>query len=208
MTAIAPYTTTFTGRHVGIENTEYPSILDIAIGLSRIVRFGGQGKEFYTVLSHSLMMDDLYREIAGAHAQEKVRLAILLHDASEAVFSDIPSPMKSLDMKKIQHGLDARVFDAYYHRYGGYEAFCDREGDAYKVVKDLDYQALLAEYWTVGPAKPCYLDQPQEKTKEFFEKWRHTNAYIDGEKFAMHGSVDPAGRMGVRKYINRVIRLL
>jgi len=62
-------------------------IKDIARGLSRICRFGGHVRQFYSVAEHSLRV--------AALCSPENRLRGLLHDASEAYLGDIVAPLKS-----------------------------------------------------------------------------------------------------------------
>lgn len=85
----------------GMWSIEHPHprdvfIEDIAAGLSRTCRYGGQIKKsalFYSVAEHCVLMTDW----AMAHGIVRSReegLKLLLHDASEAYLGDIPSPLK------------------------------------------------------------------------------------------------------------------
>lgn len=187
-----PYTTTHSGRHISTAGGE-PSILDIAIGGSRITRFAGQGQQFFSVLAHMMWMDDLYCERL-ANPNPAMRLAVLLHDSGEAVTSDIPSPHKSEGQHRIQDALDARIFDRYYHVYGGWASYLT----AYKnEVKSLDFRALLTEFWEVGPQQACYLDYPKPEDRDYFRWWmEHKKDLWASEEQAQ------------TTYIHRVIHLL
>lgn len=79
---------TVSGIYVNVVNptTDMICIEDIAHALSRIPRFGGHLKEYYTVAQHSVMC-------AMASTPEH-QYAALMHDASEAYLLDIPSPLK------------------------------------------------------------------------------------------------------------------
>lgn len=61
-------------------------IEDIAAALSKLCRYGGHTKQFYSVAEHCVLM---------AHAApDGMHLAALLHDASEAYLSDVIRPIK------------------------------------------------------------------------------------------------------------------
>src|SRR6266403_91014 len=59
---------------------------DIARGLSKICRFTGQIDPFYSVAEHSVEVMHL--------VPQELKLAALLHDASEAYLSDLSRPFK------------------------------------------------------------------------------------------------------------------
>jgi hypothetical protein len=61
---------------------------DIACGLSKIARFNGQTKEFYSVAEHCMN--------AAKLVPPEFRLQALLHDASEAYICDVPTPLKRM----------------------------------------------------------------------------------------------------------------
>ena len=79
---------TFSGKHVNPLNLkpEDIDIQDIAQGLSNICRYNGQCKRFYSVAEHCFHVASL--------VPEKLRLAALLHDASEAYLSDLSTFVK------------------------------------------------------------------------------------------------------------------
>jgi len=69
-------------------------ILDIAQGLSQINRFTGQASRPYSVAEHSLFVVQLLerRGVTSPH----VLMAALLHDAHEAYFGDMSTPLKQM----------------------------------------------------------------------------------------------------------------
>lgn len=200
---ITPYTTTYTGRQVAPSYGE-PALIDIAIGLSRMVRFAGQGTQFFSVAAHTLWMDDYYQDrLTSGSAHPSVRLAILLHDASEAVGSDIPSPHKSSEQRGYQKVLDERIFNRYFSAEGGWQGYQERFA---AVVKRLDIMAVETEYWTVGPARECYVEKPKPEDREFFECWQARNLDLMASSFSKF--IDPAGHPAAREYLRRLAILL
>ena len=65
----------------------------VAKGLSNECRFAGQCDEFYSVAQHSLLV----AKILKRHGlSRQVQFAGLVHDMSECVMKDIPTPLKKL----------------------------------------------------------------------------------------------------------------
>lgn len=104
---------THSGRYFDPFNPD-PALIeieDIAIGLSRIPRFAGHTKRFYSVLSHSISV--------WAMVPKEHHMAALLHDASEAYIFDMPSPIKSRlpDYKKLEFGLMSAIAEKFGFQY-------------------------------------------------------------------------------------------
>lgn len=78
------------GHEIDIRNPDPENIQieDIAHALSHICRFGGHCFPFYSVAQHCVLVMAL--------APENLKLAALLHDASEAYLGDIIKPLKIL----------------------------------------------------------------------------------------------------------------
>lgn len=62
-------------------------IADIAAALSKLCRFGGHTRKFYSVAEHCVLM--------AGKAPAEIALSALMHDASEAYLSDVIRPIKS-----------------------------------------------------------------------------------------------------------------
>ncbi|SFL81129.1 metal dependent phosphohydrolase [Bradyrhizobium sp. NFR13] len=93
-------------------------IADIAHGLARVARWNGQthGAHIFSVAQHTLLVEAVLRE-QMPRADERVRLAALLHDAPEYVIGDMISPFKAViggDYKVIEN----RLLGAIHIRFG------------------------------------------------------------------------------------------
>lgn len=67
-------------------------LADIAAGLAKVCRFGGQSVAFYSVAQHALMVMELVVETG----RPDLALNALHHDSHEAYACDIPKPLKRL----------------------------------------------------------------------------------------------------------------
>lgn len=131
---------TYSGRQVWPAGSRYgdtgtPTLEDIAIGLGRQSRFAGQAPVFYTVLCHTLIVAN----IGPAH----LRRALLLHDAAEAVVSDVPSPWKHPQQREIEVELLERIYAEH-----GIVVSADDES----AIKEADLSAMVAESHVLGLA--------------------------------------------------------
>mgnify|MGYP001590774948 CR=1 FL=1 len=129
-----------------------PALSDIALALGRQPRFGGQCREHWTVLQHSLVVADLIKEYPisfDSVRESALFLGALLHDSHEYI-GDIPRPFKTADIKKLQGELDRRLL-----KYIGWTLACwEYRIDSSKicdVVKAADSLACVYEAAMVGP---------------------------------------------------------
>lgn len=97
---------TFSGKLVDLEwpRPENVCLADISVGLAFICRFTGQVPSFYSVAQHSL--------IVAALVPPQLRLAALLHDASEAYLNDISRNLKHSPMMEGYRIIERRWRDA------------------------------------------------------------------------------------------------
>jgi 5'-deoxynucleotidase YfbR-like HD superfamily hydrolase len=91
---------------------------DIAHGLARVARWNGQtkGTHIFSVAQHVLLVETLARAKTPS-LDDKVRLAVLLHDAAEYVIGDMISPFKAVigDSYKV---VESRLLAAIHLRFG------------------------------------------------------------------------------------------
>jgi len=133
---------TLSGVYVTRTNDAIPTLWDMAYGLARMPRFGGQ-----TVVDRWCVTDHLLACMAFAHIRqcsETLRLYVGLHDAHEALTGDIPAGLKTDDMKGFQDRLDRRI----YHALG-----VPLPDESYRtMIKTIDTEMLLAEAYYFTPA--------------------------------------------------------
>ena len=101
------------GKKISLDNPNWKDfdIKNIANSLSRLCRFGGDlrdGIEIYSVAQHSVLVSQ--------QVEKKFALCGLLHDASEAICVDLPSPIKARfpaykEMESIFYLAIAKRFD-------------------------------------------------------------------------------------------------
>jgi hypothetical protein len=141
-------------RHEGA-----PSLEAIAWGLARIPRFAGHTVGPWSVAHHSLVIEGLARHVAeeaglSIYNETALRLAALIHDAHEAVTSDVPTEFKTPAFKGMQKALDARINASL--RLPDLSLW-------HQTVAALDTRALLAEAYLMTPSgtyRKITLDHP------------------------------------------------
>lgn len=134
-----PFIYSYSGQKLG-PDWDAPCIEDIAVSLGRLARFAGHSVRFWPVLLHSMTVCDLVMEEAKGCA--------LLHDGSEAVFNDIPTPHKSQENKKAEGIVLDKIFKA--HLSESHYSTYKTNPDIWKMVKIADTEAFLGEVYVLG----------------------------------------------------------
>lgn len=88
------------------ESHDY-QVVDIAHGLSHLCRFNGQVRNFYSVAQHSVLVAE--------QLPKEMRLAGLMHDASEAYLGDVTTPLKLL--MPLYQELEERTMKAIFKKF-------------------------------------------------------------------------------------------
>lgn len=110
------YITTYSKIHFTPLEPKAEQILieDIAHAQSLMTRANGHFPEFYSVAQHSIACG---KEAIARGYSDRVVLACLLHDASEAYLSDITRPVKG-ELERYQK-IEKTLQDAIYQRFLG-----------------------------------------------------------------------------------------
>lgn len=113
-------------------------IEDIAHALSLICRGNGQVAHFYSVAQHCLNCE---KEAEARGHSKRLRLACLLHDASEAYLNDIIRPVKQYLAKYTE--TEEHFLDVVYQSFGLGDLTA-KEWDAVREIDDilLDYDLV------------------------------------------------------------------
>lgn len=124
-------------------------IEDIAHALSMLCRANGHYSSFYSVGAHCL---NCYEEACARRESPRVRMACLLHDATEAYISDITRPVKKYlhTYREIERVLSDTI----------YEKFLGSKLSEYenKMVKIIDDAMLYYEFFEFTATK--LMDEP------------------------------------------------
>ena len=95
-------------------NPDLIDITDIAHALSLLCRANGHFRNFYSVAQHSI---NCMEEAKARGHSERVQLACLLHDASEAYLSDVTRPVKQEIPKYLE--IEKPLQDLIWKKYLG-----------------------------------------------------------------------------------------
>lgn len=164
-------------------------IEDIAHSLSMLCRANGHYSSFYSVGAHCL---NCYEEACARRESARVKLACLLHDASEAYISDITRPVKKNleEYQNIEDKLSAVI----------YEKFLGSPLTEYeeKMVKLIDDAMLYYEFLEFSGEK--LLEEPPyvAATPDFF---RGTMKQVEQEYLDVFNSIDVNDQTEVKETI-------
>lgn len=153
---------TFTGKYINPcePDPELICIEDIAHALSMQPRFGGHLPVFYSVAEHSLQV--------ALSVGNEIRLAALLHDASEAYLIDVPRPVK--DQLRNYKAIENELMYVISCKFGF-------QWPLHDTVKSADEMALRNEWECLMLSKYSMevWDQPLAKAKFLEMYYRLTN---------------------------------
>ena len=129
------YITTYTGEHFDPLNPEIDKIKgeDAAHALSMICRGNGHVKTFFSVGQHCI---NCCREAMERGYSDRIALACLVHDASEAYMSDVPRPLKHLMPDYIE--VEDALLEVIYIRFLGSSITKEEK----RIVKEIDDDML------------------------------------------------------------------
>ena len=125
-------------------NAELIDIEDIAHALSMLCRANGHFKRFYSVAQHSI---NCMKEAEARGYSDRIQLACLLHDASEAYLSDVTRPVKA-ELPRYKE-IEAPLQELIWNKWMG-EPLTEEER---KQVFDIDDAILVHEFLNLMEAK-------------------------------------------------------
>lgn len=102
---------TVSGRVLDLERprAEDIDVGDVACGLSRTCRYYGQVRQFYSVAQHCLLVEQA--------ADDDLKMAALLHDASEAYLGDVSRHLKHSEYLRGYRVIEERWVDTVNRRF-------------------------------------------------------------------------------------------
>lgn len=124
---------TYGGERVTL-TTGVPGIHTIGVALGRIPRFCGHTRDWYPVLCHCVVVARLLPDEIAIHG--------LMHDFQEALFADVPTPMKTQVARNREERVLQRIYEA-----NGIELPDEEVQD---LVHEADRVALVAEAHVLG----------------------------------------------------------
>jgi len=103
---------TFSGKKIYPLNPDpyHITIYDIAHSLSHQCRFTGHTKDFYSIAQHCVLVSYLCNHENALYG--------LLHDASEYILVDIPSPLKRSKEFSFYREIEKKVQKVIYNKFG------------------------------------------------------------------------------------------
>ena len=124
---------TYSGKKFNLFTPSPDDILieDIAHALSNLARFNGHTNKFYSVAQHSVY--------CALKAPERLALAALLHDATEAYLGDVVRPLKLLlyDYLEFEDRINALIAEKF--------LLNSLTVEDYRRINDIDLKMLATE---------------------------------------------------------------
>lgn len=144
-------------------NLELIDILDIAHALSMLCRANGHFRSFYSVGQHCI---NCMKEAVARGYSERVQLACLLHDASEAYLSDVTRPVKQELPKYLE--IEKPLQDAIWLKYLGNPLSREEYAQVFEIDDVMLYHEFLSLMDTrLWDSEPRIYSAPQFAFMEF-----------------------------------------
>ena len=140
-----------------------PSLLDVAVSLSREGRFAGAGQRFFPVALHSFVVADLL--------PPNLQFDGLMHDNPEVITGDTPKPAKTDEIEAFEKELSAAA-------YASYGVVPPNEGEHW-LVKQSDRKVFRGEVYTVGNIWLQPFNEPCPEAEELIFKYVKEYTYED-----------------------------
>lgn len=138
--------------HPFFPNPEEIDIRDIAHALATSTRYGGHVPEPYSIAEHSVRVSE--RMATRPYYNEpNLLLAALLHDAEEAYFGDMPSPIKHNPEMAAFRIASLNMSRAIFAKYGLEHSLIDH-------TKWADNEEYFRERRAMWPDEPRYYIKP------------------------------------------------
>ena len=143
--------------------TELVQIEDIAHALSMLCRANGHFRSFYSVGQHCI---NCMKEAVARGYSERVQLACLLHDASEAYLSDVTRPVKQELPKYLE--IEKPLQDAIWLKYLGNPLSREEYAQVFEIDDVMLYHEFLSLMDTrLWDSEPRIYSAPQFAFMEF-----------------------------------------
>jgi hypothetical protein len=140
-----------------------PTLLDIAISLSREGRYAGHGLRFWPVALHTFVVCDLL--------PEALKFDGLVHDSTETCSGDIPSPYKTPALEEAEE----EMLGVMYRSFG---VILPSKED-FAAVKIADKLTLRGEVYTVGTVALQDVYERCAEAEELVHKYVNLYSYED-----------------------------
>jgi len=126
-----------------------PHLGELALRLSRIIRFGGEGSEPYSVLQHSLVVAELMEWPKDGLPQLERMVLGLLHDAHEPITGEVTYRYKCQEQSYNERPVQCAIW----RRLGLSPEIPNIHADALRVA---DWRAGIAEMHLLGIKDAMY----------------------------------------------------
>lgn len=140
-----------------------PSLMDIAVSLSREGRYAGAGMRWWPVALHTFVVCDLLPDGLKIHGW--------LHDTPEVITGDVPKPVKTDDIEEFEETLLRAI-------YKNLNVPFPTDGIR-KIVKDADRKAFRGEVYTVGTQALQTENERCPEAEELIYKYVNQYTYED-----------------------------